>query len=80
MESLQAALLIPGRGIVRAGDTAYVWVAEAGKARRVEVKTGVHRGRLVQILDGLKPGQQVVVAGFTGLANGDQVVSTVVGR
>lgn len=80
VESLQAALLIPGRGIVRAGDAAYVWVADAGKVRKIEVKTGIHRGPLVQILDGLKPGQQVVVAGFTGLANGDQVVSTVVGR
>ncbi|MEE2888766.1 MAG: efflux RND transporter periplasmic adaptor subunit [Planctomycetota bacterium] len=80
VETLQDALLIPGRGIVKVKDSAFAWLAYQGKAKKDAVRVGFHRGRLVQVIDGLKSGDQVLVAGFTGLAEGDPIETTVVER
>lgn len=80
VETLKNALLIPARGVVKTKDSAFVWVARDGKAQRVEVRLGFNRTRLIQIVDGLNDGDQVIVAGFIGLADGDEVETTVVVR
>ncbi len=43
-------------------------------ARQQFVRTGAHRGDFVAIVDGVKPGQEVVVAGAFKLRNGSGVV------
>ncbi|GIV04859.1 MAG: hemolysin D [Fimbriimonadales bacterium] len=45
-------------------------------ARKRRVQPGLSDGERVQILDGLKPGEQVIVFGFGTLAEGDPVFPT----
>ncbi len=47
--------------------------AEEGVATRVPITVGRHNGDRVEVLDGLKPGDQVIVSGFANLRDGDRV-------
>jgi membrane fusion protein (multidrug efflux system) len=73
LPSTPQARVIPAAAIVSNpyGDTVYV-IANATVQQRF-VKTGPQRGDLVQILDGLKPGEQVVTSGQIKLRNGSAV-------
>lgn len=56
--------LVPSEAVIRTGTRSVVLVAEAeGRYRPVEVTLGAERGDEMVVLDGLKPGQQVVVSG-----------------
>jgi multidrug efflux pump subunit AcrA (membrane-fusion protein) len=48
----------------------YAYVVAGGKAARVELKTGQDDGKRVEVLEGLKAGQQVVVEGNYELEDG----------
>jgi len=80
VESLTAALLMPSRGVVKSGDRAFVWTDQGGVARRIEVRLGLREGRMVQVVEGLEAGAGIIVAGFTGLADGDKLEATAVKR
>ncbi|AGW88767.1 MULTISPECIES: efflux RND transporter periplasmic adaptor subunit [Cupriavidus] len=58
------ALLIPAESVIRTGQRNIVMV-DAGKAGFVatEIKTGQEAEGMVEVLDGLKPGQKVVTSG-----------------
>ncbi len=70
-------ILIPAIAVLDApGNHPYVWVYDAkeGVVHRREVKIGRLQGSSsIQILDGLKPGEQIVVAGVTKLTEGMKV-------
>ena len=70
-------ILIPAIAVLDApGDHPYVWVydPDAGVVHRREVKIGRLEGSSnIQILDGLKPGEQIVIAGVTKLSDGTKV-------
>ena len=57
------ALLVPEEAIVPQGRV-YVYKVIESQARRVPVKIGVRREALVEIVEGLKTGDQVVTAGM----------------
>lgn len=50
-----------------------VYVEQSGKAEERIVKLGGRQGKLVEILDGLKPGDRVITVGFEKLVNGQLV-------
>ena len=55
---------IPRNAIIYEGDVARVWVAHPDRAVELRrIKVGLIRGDKVQILDGLTPGEEVVVRG-----------------
>ena len=56
---------VPERGVVYEGQKAHVWVAnEANKTLELrQVRTGTTVGGLVEIVEGLKPGEKVVTTG-----------------
>ncbi len=55
---------VPREAIIYEGSEARVWVALAGNALELrKIKTGLVNGNLVQVLDGLKPGDRVVTRG-----------------
>jgi cobalt-zinc-cadmium efflux system membrane fusion protein len=55
---------VPQEAIIREGDEARVWAAVEGPALEARrVRLGISNGRLVQILDGLNPGDKVVTRG-----------------
>ena len=67
------ALLIPEEAIVPQGAEFYVFKVVEGTARRVPVKIGVRRDAMVEILDGLTAGDQVVTAGMRLSRDGQPV-------
>lgn len=52
---------------------AAVWVRQGDSAQRREVATGALSGEMVEILGGLKPGEEVVVRGGFNIKDGDRV-------
>jgi membrane fusion protein, multidrug efflux system len=70
-------VVVPEAALVPApGNTQYVYQLIDDKARRVEVKTGVRRSSLVEIVDGLSAGAVVVTAGQLKLRDGTAVKIT----
>lgn len=67
------ALLVPEEAIVPLGGEFYVFTVDNGQARRVPVKIGVRRSAQVEILEGLKAGDQVVTAGMRLSRDGQPV-------
>ena len=57
---------------MRAG-TAEVFAVEGGQARRRSIKTGAAQGGMVEVAEGLKPGDAVVTRGGFNLQDGDRV-------
>ncbi len=54
-----ARILIPGSAITAGGEATYVFVLEAGRARRQEVTLGAPLGSEVEVLRGLKAGERI---------------------
>ena len=58
-----AALVVPEEAILPVGADTIVYRIDEGKAMRTKVQTGIRREGKVEIVSGLKPGDQVVTAG-----------------
>ena len=57
-------LAIPRDAIIYEGSTAHVWVAREDKAVEIRrVKTGLISGNMIQIVEGLHPGDKVITKG-----------------
>ena len=68
------ALLVPAEAVLTApSGERYVFVVDQGKAQRQVVEVGIEQDKTVQVLSGLEPGQQVVVAGQAALRDGQPV-------
>lgn len=66
---------VPDEALVKqvgAGDR-YVYVYRKGKVYYTKVELGQHIGSSYEIKSGLKPGEQIVIAGQSRLANGKEV-------
>jgi membrane fusion protein (multidrug efflux system) len=50
-----------------------VYIDQAGKAKPVQVKTGIERNGQVEILSGLNAGETVVAKGSYGLPDGTPI-------
>jgi RND family efflux transporter MFP subunit len=61
---------VPRSAVQRDGAEAYVFVADAGKAQRRVVHLGYDEADEVEITEGLKPGERVVVLGNDELTDG----------
>ncbi|MGY4828540.1 efflux RND transporter periplasmic adaptor subunit [Sphaerotilaceae bacterium SBD11-9] len=60
----QEALVVPSEAVIRTGQRAVVYVVnEPGRYQPVEVRVGREFGDKLEVLQGLQPGQQVVVSG-----------------
>ncbi|QPQ55117.1 efflux RND transporter periplasmic adaptor subunit [Allosphingosinicella flava] len=67
-------LSVPELAVVGEGDKRFVYtIAPDGKAKRTEVRTGLRSGGRIEIVEGLKPGQQVVTEGVVKLSDGMKV-------
>lgn len=66
----RTSMAVPELAVIGDGDERYVFVADGGKAKRVKVVTGRREGGLVEIAEGLKPGQKVVTEGVVKLSDG----------
>ena len=66
-------LLIPREAILEAGSEMFVFVAEENKARRKPVTIGYEQEQMVEVLQGLKEGDQVVIKGQQMIKEGSSV-------
>lgn len=74
------AVVIPEEAVVPAEGSSFVWVAADGKADRRKVSLGVRTPGFVEVIDGVKAGEQVVTGGLEMLAPGAPVMPKVVER
>jgi RND family efflux transporter MFP subunit len=71
----QNHVIVPDEALVKqigAGDR-YVYVYKNGKVSYNKVVLGKHMGSNYEIISGVEPGEQVVIAGQSRLANGKEV-------
>jgi membrane fusion protein (multidrug efflux system) len=61
LRTIDEALTVPATAVMTSGETNSVWVERDGKATKQTVKTGLRTERRVQIVEGLKSGDRVVV-------------------
>jgi membrane fusion protein (multidrug efflux system) len=66
-------LLIPREAILEVGDEMFVFVAEGNKALRKSITIGYEQERMVEVLQGLKEGDQVVIKGQQMIREGSSV-------
>ncbi|MDF7774890.1 efflux RND transporter periplasmic adaptor subunit [Sphingomonas sp. AOB5] len=64
---------VPELALVGEGDQNFVFVVENGAAKRIPVKTGIRQNGMVEILEGLRPGQRVVTEGVVKISDGQKV-------
>lgn len=67
------SILVPSEAIVMERDSQRVYTVENGRARLVNVATGVRQERFIEIKSGLQDGDTVVVRGLLLLRNGAPV-------
>ncbi len=56
-------IVIPKNSLVFEGNEEYVYIEKEGKAHRQKVELGINTGNEVEIIDGLKKGDRVIVKG-----------------
>lgn len=66
-------LLVPFGALRRDRQGEYLYLLENGSAQRVNVRSGIRLEEKVEIIEGLRPGQQVITRGFLGLRPGKEV-------
>ncbi|PIE55258.1 MAG: hypothetical protein CSA35_02155 [Dethiosulfovibrio peptidovorans] len=72
-EALENAVMIPTASVRREEGADFVMVARDGKANRRSVQLGATVGDRVQILEGLAPGETLIVSGGRTLTDGEAV-------
>ncbi len=73
VEKKENAVVIPKVALVRERDRDYVFVVQDHRVQRRHVRLGLDSGNVVEVLDGVRPGERVVIAGHTGLQDGQRV-------
>ncbi len=75
--SIENAVIIPRTAIIRDERSESVFVAREGEnglqAELVEIRTGSAAGPVIEIVEGLEEGDQVIVAGASNLSIGDRL-------
>ena len=69
------AMIIPEEALVPVGTDQFVYKVVEGKVQRVQIKIGLRRNARVEVIEGLKPDDEVVTAGHLKIRDGAQVSS-----
>jgi len=70
------ALVVPRSAVLWDSGQAYVYIVDAGKARRILVRSGMDDGELIEVTGNLKAGDAVVISGNYELNEGVAVRET----
>lgn len=73
VDTRTGVVAVPDQAIQIADGEAFVYVVEQGLANRRAVKVGLSGGGWTEIVEGLEPGQHVVVSGLSAIADGARV-------
>lgn len=66
-------MMVPEAALIPQGERQFLFRVEDGTAQRIEVRIGARRPGIVEIIDGLAPGETVVVEGGLRLRPGAPV-------
>ena len=73
-KSTENTMIIPEKALIPQQDKQFVFVVDTdNKVSKIEVKTGRRQPGFVEILSGLKEGQQIVIEGAMRIRNGSTV-------
>ena len=67
------AVLVPRDAVRRDGEQSYVFVVKDGRLERRAVRAGRERGTEIEVVAGLRPGEQVVTQPREGIREGQRV-------
>lgn len=70
IDSISDALTVPIEAVLDEVGKSYVFIAENGKAKKVEVTTGQLTDTRAQVVSGISEGANVIVSGISGLKDG----------
>lgn len=73
LERRKDALTVPAGALFTEAGKTYVYTVESGKARRVEVKTGLDDGIHVEVIGGLKGNKPIIISGRSAVKDGAPV-------
>jgi multidrug resistance efflux pump len=68
-----SVILVPNDAIVESEGHTVVWTASRDRARQRRIRTGAGNFDVTEVLDGLRPGERVIVHGKENLHEGDRV-------
>jgi membrane fusion protein (multidrug efflux system) len=69
----EAAVSVPGDALVLEGEALFVYVIEGSVAKARPVMIGMKHSGFIEITEGLKPGERLVVEGHKQVRDGDEV-------
>ncbi|MDP9433600.1 MAG: efflux RND transporter periplasmic adaptor subunit [Actinomycetota bacterium] len=67
------AMAAPASAVVRGGDREYIFVARGGSVQRRQVTLGAQGDNTVQVVEGVREGERIVVAGADTLRDGEKL-------
>jgi len=73
-------VVVPVTSLLYEAEEVKVFAIEGDIAKERQVKIGNKYGELIEIVEGLKPGDKIVVAGQQALSEGSKVSFTASGR
>ncbi len=73
LRKLARAITVPVAAVRVQGSDRFVFLVQEGKARQVKVRTGIESPEWIQIVDGLRGGEEVVVASAGAITDGSAV-------
>ena len=73
IEQREDVPLIPKDAVLLVGGNTAVFVVEGGAARSRKVRTGMERGNVVEVLEGLEGGERLIVRGQSVVSEGSAV-------
>nr|WP_321500514.1 efflux RND transporter periplasmic adaptor subunit [uncultured Dethiosulfovibrio sp.] len=72
-KELKDAIMVPSESIRTLEDSSWVMVSKEGKAHKVEVVTGITADGRIEVIQGISPGDKVIVSGGRNLEDQDPV-------
>lgn len=69
----QGAVTLPSDAVLERDGQAYVYALEDGKAKEIAVKKGITAGDLVEVIEGVQEGQEIIVKGNQLVSDGQAV-------
>lgn len=72
-EEKEKALLIPARAVIEKNKKYYIYSYENGIAKEKEIKLGINDGNMVEVIEGLELGEQIIISNLQELNNNSKV-------
>lgn len=73
VRSRSPALVVPEEAVIPIRDKQFVFVVRDGTAQRIQIQTGRRRPGIIEVLEGLEPGQLVITQGAIKVRPGSKV-------